>query len=70
MQTYLRVFEGSYISTPCPKCSKPMSAEEAFHYDTCEQCTNEDWHELKAWKSGAENKDLDEKFSPPKKAIH
>ncbi|MCP4526748.1 MAG: hypothetical protein GY833_12700 [Aestuariibacter sp.] len=60
----LKEFERDYLPTPC-HCGATMTAEEAFYYEQCESCTEEKWHRLRSWMAGAEDKELDERFSAP-----
>lgn len=66
----LEEFERDYLPTPC-RCGATLSAEEAYYYSgECTDCVEGEWRELRHWRAGGANKELDEKFSGKPKVTH
>ncbi len=65
----LEEFEKNYFPTAC-RCGATMTVEEAFYLEECTHCTEEAWFDLRHWKAGGANKELDEKFGIDEKVTH
>lgn len=61
-------FERDYLPTLC-HCGTTMKADEAYYAGECTECVEGKWHELRHWKAGGTNKELDKKFGIEEKQV-